>query len=159
VIRCNPTFCSDDCRTPSFRDTERERGVLARIRHLVETGRDDAAIAEQLNLEGFRPCRSAAFNRAIVLKLRSCHQILRGRGRLRRGERPPGYTVRELAERIGTDPSWIFRKIGRGQILVEKDARYGCYLFPKTRSTIAQMKKLRSGEVPQVSFPKEHRDG
>ncbi len=143
----------------SFRDTERERDVLARIRQLVAMGRDDAAIAEHLNGEGFRPCRGAAFTRVIVLKLRCRHQILRGLERLRRGERPPGYTVREMAQLIGTDPSWISRKIGRGQILLEKDAHYGCYLFPRTRSTIIQMKKLKNGKVPQVSFPKEHCDG
>ena len=82
-----------------------------------------------------------------------------GLERLRRGERPPGYTVREMAGLIGIDPSWISRKISRGQILLEKDARYGCYLFPRTRSTIDQMKQLKSGKVSQVSFPKEHRDG
>jgi hypothetical protein len=64
-----------------------------------------------------------------------------------------------MAQLIGIDPSWISRKISRGQILLEKDPRYGCYLFPKTRSTIDQMRKLRSGKVLQVSFPKEHRDG
>ncbi|MBV8232293.1 MAG: hypothetical protein JO329_20110 [Planctomycetaceae bacterium] len=87
------------------------------------------------------------------MKLRRRRQILKGLERLRRGERPPGYTGREMAGLIGIDPSWIFRKINRGQILLEKDARYGCYLFPKTRSTVDQMKKLKSGKVLQVSFP------
>ena len=71
----------------------------------------------------------------------------------------PGYTIREMADLIGIDPSWIYRAISRGQILIEKDARYGCYLFPKTGSTIDQMKQLKNDKVPQVSFPKEHRDG
>jgi DNA invertase Pin-like site-specific DNA recombinase len=143
----------------TFRNTDRERDVLARIRDRVDTGQDDAAIAEALNREGFRPCRGAAFTAEIVLKLRRRHQIWKGLARLRRGERPPGYTVGEMARLIGIDPSWISRKISRGQILLEKDPRYGCYLFPKTRSTIAQMRKLKSGQVLQVSFPKEHCDG
>jgi DNA invertase Pin-like site-specific DNA recombinase len=143
----------------SFRGTDREQSVLARIRQLVDTGQDDAAIAEHLNKEGYRPCRGSTFTRAIVLKLRCRHQILKGLERLRRGERPPGYTVRGMARLIGVDPSWISRKISRGQILLEKDTRYGCYLFPKSHSTIAQMKLLKSGKVSQVSFPKEHRDG
>jgi hypothetical protein len=87
------------------------------------------------------------------VKLRRRRQILKGLERLRRGERPPGYTVREMAGLIGIDPSWIFRKIKRGQILLEKDARYGCSLSPKMRSTVDQMKKLKSGKVLQVSFP------
>jgi hypothetical protein len=143
----------------TIRDSDRERDVLTRIRDQVDTGRGDAAIAEALNREGFRPCRGTAFTAEIVLKLRRRHQIWRGLARLRRGERPPGHTLGEVARLIGIDPSWISRRITRGQIVLEKDPRYGCYLFPKSRSTIAQMENLKSGKVLQVSFPKEHCDG
>ena len=64
-----------------------------------------------------------------------------------------------MAGLIGIDPSWIYRGISRGDIQIEKDARYGCYLFPRTRSAISQMKQLKSDKVSQVSFPKEHCDG
>ena len=138
----------------SIRDTERERSVMARIRNLVDTGQDDAAIAEHLNREGYRPCRGTAFTPGIVVKLRRRHQIVKGLERLRRGERPPGYTVREMAGLIGIDPSWIFRKISRGQILLEKDARYGCYLFPKTRSTVDQMKQAQERQGAAGLVPK-----
>ena len=143
----------------TIRDTEREREIVARIRRGVDLGHDDATIAEDLNREGLQPCRGILFTGKSVLKIRRCHRILRGLERLRRGERPPGYTLREMAELIGIDPSWIFRKISRGQVLLEKDACYGCYLFPKSRSSVEQMKRLKSGKVSQVSFPKEHRDG
>ena len=143
----------------TIRDTERERSVMARIRTLVDTGQNDAMIAEHLNREGCRPCRGAAFTPVIVSKLRRRYHILTGLERVRRGERLPGYTVREMARLIEIDPSWISRKISRGQILLEKDAHYRCYLFPKTRSAVDQMKQLKSGKVLQVSFPKEHRDG
>jgi hypothetical protein len=143
----------------TIRGTEREGEILDRIRRGVDQGRDDATIAEDLNREGLQPCRGASFTGEVILKIRRRHGILRGLERLRRGERPPGYTLREMAELIGIDPSWISRKISRGQILIEKDACYGCYLFPKSPSSVAQMKKLKSGKVQQVSFPKEHRDG
>jgi DNA invertase Pin-like site-specific DNA recombinase len=143
----------------TIRGTEREGEILDRIRRGIDQGRDDATIAEELNREGLQPCRGASFTGEVILKLRRRHGILRGLERLRRGERPPGYTLREIAELIGIDPSWISRKISRGQILIEKDACYGCYLFPKSPSSVAQMKKLRDGKVQQVSFPKEHRDG
>ena len=126
---------------------------------MVEVGENDVGIAERLNRDGMSPCRGVAFTAVIVAKIRRRHQILMGLERLRRGERPPGYTVREMAELIGIDPSWISRKITRGDILLKKDARYQCYLFPRTRSAIAQMKQLKSGKVRQVSFPKEHCDG
>jgi hypothetical protein len=143
----------------TIRDTERERSVMARIRTLIDAGQDDAAIAAHLNREGFRPCRGTAYTAAIVAKMRRRHHILSGLERVRRGERLPGYTVREMARRIGIDPSWISRKISRGQILLEKDACYKCYLFPKTKSAVDQMRRLKKGKVLQVSFPKEHRDG
>lgn len=143
----------------TIRGTERESEILARIRRGVDLGHDDATIAEELNREGLQPCRGTSFTDKSIFKIRLRHRILRGLERLRRGERPPGYTLREMAELIGIDPSWISRKISRGQILLEKDACYGCYLFPKSRSTIAQMKKLKSGQVLQVSFPREHCNG
>ena len=71
----------------------------------------------------------------------------------------PGYTIRDMARLIGIDPSWIYRAIGRGQILIGKDDRYGCYLCPETSSSVDQMKQLKNDKVSQVSFPKEHRDG
>ncbi len=143
----------------SFRSTEREAQIVERIRRAVEAGLDDTATAESLNAEGFRPCRNSSFTPAIVGKLRRRHRILTGLERVRRGERPPGYTVRELARLIGIDPSWIYRGISRGHIRIEKDARYGCYLFPRTRSTIHQMRQLKGDKVSQVSFPKEHFGG
>jgi hypothetical protein len=143
----------------SFRSTERESHIVDRIRRAVEEGRDDATIAESLDAEGYRPCRRASFTPAIVGKLRRRHRILTGLERVRRGERPPGYTVREMAHLIGIDPSWIYRGIGRGRIQIEKDARYGCYLFPRTRSAVHQMNQLKSDKVLQISFQGEHRDG
>jgi hypothetical protein len=143
----------------TFRDTDREREVLTRIRDRVDAGQDDAAISEARNREGFRPCRGTEFTNEIIFMIRHRHQIWKGLARLRRGERPPGYTVGEMARLIGIDPSWISRKISRGQILLKKDPRYGCYLFPKTRSSIAQMRKLKIGQVLQAAFPKEHHDG
>jgi DNA invertase Pin-like site-specific DNA recombinase len=141
------------------RHSDVERRVVARITHLADQGLRDEAIADHLNREGDFPCRGERFTAAIVLKLRGQHGIRVGLGKLRQGPRPPGYTVGEMAGLIGIDPSWISRKISRGQILLEKDARYGCYLFPRTREAIDQMKQLKNGRVRQVSFPKEHRDG
>ena len=143
----------------SFRSTEREALIVERIRRAVEEGQDDATIAESLNSEGLRPCRRPSFTPAIVGKLRHRHRILAGLEKVRRGEQVPGYTIREMAHLIGIDPSWIYRGISRGHVRIEKDARYGCYLFPRTRSTIHQMRQLKGDKVSQVSFLKEHRSG
>ena len=78
---------------------------------------------------------------------------------MRRGQRAPGYTAQEMADRIGIDRSWIYREIGRGRIDIVKDEYYGCYLFPRTRAAVRDMKRLKLGEVPHVSFRKEHCNG
>jgi DNA invertase Pin-like site-specific DNA recombinase len=142
--------------TRTLRDTDQERRTLARIRALANAGLDDVAVADLLNRDGYRPCRGTAFTPAIVQRLRRLHQILKGLERLRRGERPPGYTVLQVARLLKVDRSWISRKICRGQIRLEKDAHYGCYLFPRDRSTIDRLRELKNGKVLHVSFTKEH---
>ena len=132
--------------------TDQEWRTLARIRAAAHAGLDDVTIADHLNRDGYRPCRGTAFTPAIVQRLRCLHQILKGLERLRRGERPPGYTVLQVARLLKVDRSWISRKICRGQIRLEKDAHYGCYLFPRDRSTIDRLRELKNGKVLHVSF-------
>jgi hypothetical protein len=142
----------------TIRGTERERGVVARIRTVACAGQTDTAIAEQLEREGFTPCRGGRFTAEIVSKHRGQHQIRSGLGRLRRGERPQGYTIVELAQQIGIDPTWIYRGIAKGRIEISKDSRYGCYLFPRTKAAVARMRHLKCGKVREVTFRKGHRD-
>jgi DNA invertase Pin-like site-specific DNA recombinase len=143
----------------SFRFSDRERQIVARIRRAVDEGRDDTAISEALNHEGFHPCRGSCFTAGVVLKMRCRHGVLTGLERIRRGEPTPGYTVREMAHLIGIHPSWVYRAIGQGQVEVTKNPRFGCYLFPCTEVAVAKMKQLRCGKVRQVSFREEHSDG
>jgi DNA invertase Pin-like site-specific DNA recombinase len=141
------------------RRTELEARIVARIDQLAVEGLRDLAIAEQLNREGYYPCRGAAFTVQIVLKLRCRYKIHLGLGRLRRGELPKGYTITAMAELLKVDPGWIYRGIRQGQIRIVRDVLFGCYLFPHTRAAIRQMKQLKSGKVRQVSFLEEHCDG
>jgi DNA invertase Pin-like site-specific DNA recombinase len=143
----------------SRRHSAVEKTIVDRIRSLAGEGLTDGAIARRLNDEGFSPCRSASFGRAIVGKLRGRHGIRLGLGQVREGNLPNGYTVRELAGLLAVDASWIYRAINEGRIAVEKDAHYGCYLFPRKQRTITSLKRLKAGKVLQVSFPKEHCDG
>jgi DNA invertase Pin-like site-specific DNA recombinase len=143
----------------SRRHSEVERAIVGRIRELAEEGLTDGAIADRLNGECYYPCRGTSFHRGIVLKLRGRHGIRLGRAKVREGNLTTSYTVREVAELLGVDVTWIYRGISEGRIAVEKDAHYGCYLFPRTRRAIASLKRLKAGKVPQISFPKEHRDG
>ena len=141
------------------RRSEVEHKIVARIEQLAEQGLRDEGLAERLNQEGFFPCRGAVFTRQIVLKLRCRYGIRVGLGRLRRGDRPQGYTITAMARLLHVDPAWIYRALRQGRILMERDVHFGCYLFPRTRQTVKLMKQLRKGQVCQVSFLKEHCDG
>jgi len=141
------------------RHLEVEQRIVARIGQLAEQGVQDEAIAEHLNREGFFPCRGVVFTPQIVAKLRTRHGIRSSLGKVRCGNLPTAYTVRELTSIIGVDQTWIYRRIAEGRIRVEKDARVGCYFFPRDQATIGSLKRLKEGKVHQVSFPQEHCDG
>jgi len=141
------------------RRTENEAKIVARIRTLVDEGQRDAAIAEQLNRDGFAPCRGTRFTPLIVLKLRGRHKIYLGLKRIRRGTLPIAYTIAALARRLKVQPAWIYRGIRDKLIRIERDPLYGCYLFPRTRKTVQEFKRLRRGEVPHITFPRGHCNG
>ncbi len=142
----------------TIRGTERERGLVERIRTLACAGQTDTAIAEQLEREGFTPCKGGRFTAEIISKHRSEHQIRSGLGRLRRGDRPPGYTIIEMAQQLDIDPQWIYRGIAKGRIVISRDSRYGCCVFPRTKATVYRIKHLISGKLRVVTFRKEHVD-
>jgi DNA invertase Pin-like site-specific DNA recombinase len=151
--------CSVRLPVSTRRRSDIERSIVARLEQLAEEGLRDEALAERLNQEGYFPCRGPAFTRQIVLKLRCRYGIRVGLGRLRRGDRPKGYTITAMARILRVDPSWIYRGLSEGRIRMEKDVHFGCYLFPRTRIAVKQMKQLRNGALCQVSFLEEHCDG
>lgn len=143
----------------SRRHGEADKKAVARISELAGQGLADQAIAECLNREGHFPCRSPAYTRQIVQKLRGRNGVRLGLGRVRAGGLAEGYTIREMSAAVRVDPSWIYRKIGKRKLKVPRHTRYNCYLFPRTSAAIHRVEQLKAGEVRQVSFPKEHCDG
>ena len=139
----------------SFRYTEQEQAALGLIRRLADEGHDDAAVAEHLCREGLLPCRGETFTPLIVQKLRlPANGIISGLEKVRRGDLPRCYTIKELAHRFGVHPSWFSHEIRVGRIAIEKHPVFGCYLFPRNRDTIRRLQQLRRHEVMQVSFAK-----
>ncbi len=143
----------------SLQYSDAERKVTQRIRQLAEEGFDNQRIAQQLNKEGFVPCRSGAFTMQIVTKLKHRYGVVSNYAKARCGNLPEVYTVREMAQRIGIDPSWVYRQIGHGAIAIKKNPRYGCYLFPRTEQSVTQMIRLKNGGLRHVSFPTVHCTG
>lgn len=143
----------------SLRYSAREEAVLTRLREWAATGATDDAMAARLNAEGLAPCRGGPFTPGVVRKLRGRAGIRIRMGRLRTGERLPGYTMAEVAKRIGVHASWFSHAIRRGRLAVAKSREFGCYLFPRGRDTITQLRALKAGTLRHVSFPEVHNDG
>ena len=144
----------------SLRYSRTEQQVADRIRQLTEQGQSIPAIVDVLNAEGFRPCRGGAFTKQIVNKLKHRYHIVSNLEQLRRGKvLTSAYTIKEMAHLVEIDPSWFSRKISKGSIRIKKDPLYGCYLFPRTKQSIAQLKQLKTGRRPHVTFRKVHHDG
>jgi DNA invertase Pin-like site-specific DNA recombinase len=138
------------------RHSVQEQKIVARIRELTAQGLRDEAIAARLNRDGYYPCRRATFNAQAIYTIRYRHGIVRGFAPLRRGILPGGYTIRAMAQLVGVKSSWIYHGIHRGRIRVPKDAFFGCYLFPKRKEAVRQMKLLKQHKIDQVSFIEEH---
>lgn len=143
----------------SLRYTEAERHVAERIRRLTEEGQCIPQIAASLNSEGLVPCRGGSFTKQIVIKFKKRFHIISTREMVRRGDVPRVYTPTELADILKIDRSWLYRRIADGSIRISKDPSYGCYLFPRTKHCVTQLKRLRKGAVAHVSFPEGHKNG
>lgn len=136
-----------------------EKLVAQRIRELSSIGQTLGQIAESLNQEGFVPCRGGAFTCTIVSKLKHQYEIVSGLEQIRRGTRPTGtYTTSEVAAQLGIQRNWIYRKISSGEIRIDKNEAFGCYLFPKTKQTINDLNRLKSGKCAHVSIQKVHHE-
>ncbi len=144
----------------SLRYSKTEKEVADKIRQLTEQGQSLHTIVDMLNADGVRPCRGGAFTIQIVNKLKHRYQIVSNLEQLRRGKAlTRAYTIKEAARLVEIDPSWIYRKIGNGLIRIKKDPLYGCYLFPRTKQCIGQLKRLKTGKLAHITFPKVHHDG
>ncbi|WP_145056420.1 hypothetical protein [Lignipirellula cremea] len=137
----------------SRRYSELEERVVNRVRELNETGASTDAIISCLNKEGFIPCRGGEFTTAIIMKLKQRYGIISNLESLRQGNQPANkYTAEQIAAEVGVKREWIYRKISRGIIRIEKNSLYGCYLFPRTKQAVRELRRLKEGKCAHVSF-------
>jgi len=127
-------------------------GTSSWIRQLSAEGMTKQQIAEHLNTQGFTPCRSRSFTPQIIDKLKQCYGIVSNAMRARRGELTFAYTLAEMAHILKVERFWIYGRIAAGTIKIERDPRYHCYLFPKDRKTLEELKRLKSHKVDYVSI-------
>lgn len=130
-----------------------ESQVVDRLRKLNDQGATNNEIITRLNEEGYLPCRGGQFTMAIVMKLKERYGIKSKFQQIRDGQRPDNkYTADEIATEVGVKRAWVYRKISRGEIRIKKDSTFGCYLFPRTKRAIQELRRLKEGKCAHVCF-------
>jgi len=124
----------------------------ARVLDLARAGCNDEAIAVELTAAGHRsPMRDRVLP-STVRNIRLQHGILQKRSQSH-PRRVPGYlTIPRLAAQLDVTAHWIYDRIHNGTIAIARDERTGLYLFPDNPRTLAELQKLRAGEIERLAF-------
>lgn len=134
----------------NFADLSGAKEMTTTILRLARTGTSDEEIAAQLTAAGHRSPQSKVVLPSTVKNIRLAHGLM---------QRPcqshprcvPGFlTVPQLIKKLGVPRSWIYDRIHNGTIIVDKDPKTGCYLFPDKPETLRKLRQLHKGQVNQV---------
>jgi DNA invertase Pin-like site-specific DNA recombinase len=131
----------------SFIELSGAREMEEIIIKLATEGKSDEEIAKHLTGKGYRsPMREYVLPntvRCIRLKHRIFRKTSKSRPRIIKGY----LTVPQIAKRLDIQKHWIYDRIHKGTIQVEKDPQTQLYLFPDTPETIEQFRKLKKGII------------
>ena len=71
----------------------------------------------------------------------------------------PGFlTVTQVAHRLGFSVHWLYDRIHKGQIRLQKDPATRLFLFPDHPKTTELLTHLRAGHRQHVGFGQEYQD-
>jgi DNA invertase Pin-like site-specific DNA recombinase len=141
-----------------FSDRTGAAEMEATILHLARQGRSDSDIAATLTSLGHRSPHAAMVLPSTVKAIRLRHRLF-NRESQSHPRRVEGYlTIPQLAEKLNIPRHWISDRIHNGTIVVAKDAKTKCYLFPDNVETLRQFRKLREGKITRLGGRKEHQD-
>jgi len=122
------------------------------------SGESDEKIAEHLTELGYRsPLRKHVLP-STVRRVRLKHRLLQNRSQSHTRRIQGFLTVPQLTKLLDLPRYWIYNQIAKEKIQIEKDAKTGLYLFSDTPETLQLLKKLRGGELRQLSFLRGHQD-
>ncbi len=136
----------------SLRDMGNYDQLEGQILALESEGKSDDDIAAILTQEGFRSAQSDRLLRSTVQSIRLKH------GRIHRfwGPRPRrvnGFlTLPQVAEKVGVKPHWIYHLIDTKIIRINKDEKSRLYLFPDSKKTIDDFRRLKTGSVKRLDY-------
>jgi hypothetical protein len=124
-----------------------------RILELAKQGRTDQQIAAELSAAGHRsPMRDRVLPSTVQI-IRLKHRVLQNRAQSH-PRRVPGYlTVPQLARRLATPAHWIYDRIHKGVIVIERDEKTRLYLFRDAPETVTDIGRLKAGELHELRIP------
>jgi DNA invertase Pin-like site-specific DNA recombinase len=139
-----------DLETPVERNSDLPRfdEMLTRIQTLWHQGYDDAAIAKQLTVEGFRSARTLDVPPLSVrnIRLKQGWRLNDSPNRARRLYELDGYvTVKALTERLHVPSRWVIRQLNNGAIpsqFVTRHPRYRNYLIQDIPEVLQRFESL-----------------
>jgi DNA invertase Pin-like site-specific DNA recombinase len=141
-----------------FADRTDAAKMRASILRLARKGQSDSDIAATLTTQGHRSPHAATVLPSTVKIIRLRHRLLQ-RECQSHPRRVKGYlTIPQLAEKLNIPRHWISDRIHNGTIVVVKDAKAKCYLFPDNVETLRQFRKLIEGKITRMGGRKEHQD-
>ena len=127
------------------RQLHRYDELVARIQTLWQQGQDDSQIATLLTSEGFRSPRSLALEPHTVQWIRLTNGWKRSRTPFEQRVKMAGYLIiADLAQRLGTDKDWVYRRIRNHKIdpaRVMSHPRYRALMIRDEPDLIAQLQQ------------------
>jgi DNA invertase Pin-like site-specific DNA recombinase len=128
------------------------------ILELEAQGKSDDEIAASLTAQGLRSPMRERLLPSTVRTIRLRHQRVHRYSGPRPRRVEGSLTLPQLAKRLGVKPHWLYHLINRGVIKAKVDRATRLYLFPDSPKLIADLRRLRARNPPQVSPRKEHQD-
>jgi DNA invertase Pin-like site-specific DNA recombinase len=132
--------------------------LTERVLALFDANLADEDIASQLTDEGLR---SPMHDRVLPSTVKTI-RLRHGRMVLRRQSHPrhiTGFlTASQVAKALAVPPHWLYDRIYKGTICIQRDPATRLYLFPDKPSTIKRLRELHDGLVKSVRFSREHQD-
>jgi DNA invertase Pin-like site-specific DNA recombinase len=121
-----------------------------RILASAKRGQSDNDIAVSLTRDGFRSPRHDRVLPSTVRSIRLRHRILIERRQSHPRQIRGHWTVTQVAMRLKVEKHWLYDRIHKGTIILQRDAETKLYLFPAKREILQKLRELQKGVVKSV---------
>jgi hypothetical protein len=123
-----------------------------RIVASAKRGQSDDDIAVSLTRDGFRSPRHDRVLPSTVRSIRLRHRILVEKRQSHPRQIRNHWTVSQVAMRLKVEKHWLYDRIHKGTIMIERDTKTKLYLFPAKTETLRKLRQLQQGVVKSVRF-------